>query len=187
MAERREQIKAPTATPSLRSTDVNKRASDKHLSDPVMALETAAVTERLAALPLQSLLEISTSATPAIRDYCQAQNIRYEYAPPSDCSGLSGRFDLALVHDVEAIAPSQVRPCLGVLKNLLSERIWLIVEQDYCPNEEWISLGFKRDPVPDPKSSRTASFSYNLETYNHKRDWNNTRYWANPEHWDKRF
>lgn len=166
---------------------MGKQPADEPSNYPLKALESSLVSERLAALPLQSLLEVSASASPAVRHYCHTQNVRYQHALPTDCSDLSGRFDLALVHGLESLALSQVRPCLGILRNLLSERVWLMVKQHYCADEEWISLGFKRDPIPNLELAHLVSFSYNLETYNHKRDWNNTRYWANPEHWDKRF
>lgn len=145
------------------------------------------IKRRLASLPLQSLLEVSTAASEELRDHCFAKNILYRHTQLDQCKEMAERFDFALVHDIEAFSLEQVRPCIGLLKNLLSERVWLLVNQSYCPTEEWISLGFKRDLLPENNALGKDSYHYNLETYNYKRDWNNTRFWANPEHWNKRF
>lgn len=145
------------------------------------------IEKRLASLPLQSVVEVSAGTSEALREYCIANSILYRHSKPDQCSEMTERFDLALVHDVEAFSLAQVRPCIGLLKNLLSERVWLLINQGYCPTEEWIGLGFKRDLLPENSTPGKDSYHYNLETYNYKRDWNNTRFWANPEHWDKRF
>lgn len=147
----------------------------------------AVIKKRLSLLPLQSLLEVSAIASADIQGYSHDHNVRYHHCTPNQYDRLSERFDLALVHDIEGFPLTQMRPCVGLLKNLLSERIWLLVARDYCPAEEWISLGFKHDTIPGQSGDQLDSYSYNLETYNHKRDWNNSRFWANPEHWDKRF
>jgi Family of unknown function (DUF6231) len=145
---------------------------------------------RLASLKLRSVLEITSEefGTPSISDYCQLHNIQYRHTQPQSCPDIKERFDLAIVHHIETTEITSLRTCLGLLKNLISERVWLLVAQNYCQQEEWISLGFKRDSSFDALPAQDyASYSYNLETYNRKREWNNSRYWANPQHWDKRF
>lgn len=160
---------------------------DDHSGGAAAPPFAALVQSRLTSMSLHSLLEVSPCPTQGIENHCKTQNIRYQHSLPHDCSDLTARFDLALVHQIEALPLKELRACIGLLRNLLSERVWVLVEQEYCSNEEWISLGFKRDSIPGAGTCSIASFSYNLETYNHKRDWNNTRFWANPENWDKRF
>lgn len=157
------------------------------MSEPAVSLVEVLVQERIAELPLQSLLEVTALANSAVKEVCEKYHVRYQRCSPASCSGLAQRFDLAIVHRVETLPLTEVRLCVGTLKNLLSERVWLVLEPEYGKDEEWISLGFKRDSLPRINQVEVASFSYNLETYNHKRDWNNTRFWANPENWDKRF
>lgn len=147
----------------------------------------ALIRDRLMTLKLASLLEVSANASPWLRETCAARGILYHHCAPTECGQVSGRFDLALVHDVELYAQIELRSAVGLLKNLLSERIWLLVAPTYCEKTHWIALGFKGDPLASGSVLPLASFSYNLETYNHKRDWNNSRFWANPEHWNKRF
>lgn len=149
------------------------------------------IVQYLAPIKVQRLLSVSTSPCKELEHYCSTQNIDYTSHITTEGSHIqqglpSGRFDLAVVMDIEQLESETLYALLGTLKNVLSEKIWVLTPR----NSRWqlmdfIALGFRQDPLPN--SSSVNSYSYNLETYNHKRDWNNPRFWANPEQWHKRF
>ena len=145
------------------------------------------ITQRLDTLSLTSLLEVQSTPCDVIGEYCRQKQIEHVVCTYQTYQEQQRRFDIAIVHHVEPIPPHDLYPCLGLLKNLLSERVWLLTPADYGSPQEWISLGFKQDALKVGEHGDVVSYSYNLDTYNHKREWNNTRFWANPEHWDKRF
>lgn len=143
--------------------------------------------QRLRSLRLGSLLEVGMAPSAELKQFCHSHNIQHQHCLPGNCESISERYDMALVHGVNKCSTEQLRQTLGLLKNLLSERVWLLIDEGADTQHTLISLGFKRDELTQTAGEATASYSYNLDTYNHKRDWNNTRFWANPEHWDKRF
>lgn len=151
-------------------------------------ITAALVKPLLTSLRPRSLLEVSLSPSEELEQFCHDHNICHRHCLPENCVSVTERYEMALVHNVGNCPTEQLRQTLGLLKNLLSERVWLLIDEDLGTHNTWISLGFKRDELPGAASEPSmASYSYNLDTYNHKRDWNNPRFWANPEHWDKRF
>ncbi|SES88692.1 MULTISPECIES: DUF6231 family protein [Marinobacter] len=94
--------------------------------------------------------------------------------------------DLALVADtLESMDRTTGTQLLGQLRNLGNRQIAVLVSN----TSEWrltdlVALGFTRQAGGDGRSSHSL-YTYNIDTYNHKRDWNNPKYWANPEMWDK--
>lgn len=151
----------------------------------------ALIAQYLGPIQVQRLLAVSGRPCPELQAYCAQQNIDYtSHCPPQDDHRHqtlpTGRFDLAVVLEIEQFEPEALSTLLGTLKNVHSQKIWVLTPV----NSRWhfldfIALGFNRDPLPETLS--VNSYSYNLETYNHKRDWNNPRFWANPEQWHKRF
>ncbi len=107
-------------------------------------------------------------------------------ADPAAEPVLSEPQDLALVSDtLEQLDKPAGVLLLGHLRNLGSQQIAVLVS-DRAPLQfnDFIGLGFVRQarfeqPVPQ------TLFTYNIASYNRKRDWNNPRNWANPEMWDK--
>lgn len=92
--------------------------------------------------------------------------------------------DLALVSDtLEHIERAHGAHVLGLLRNYGSHRIAVVVPAhgDWQFND-FIAMGFR---LHAELADDMVLYTYNLASYNHKRDWNNPRNWANPEMWDK--
>ncbi|GGY72582.1 DUF6231 family protein [Marinobacter zhanjiangensis] len=104
-----------------------------------------------------------------------------------ELSGASAQpHDLALVTDtLESLPLETGRILLGQLRNLGNHQIAVLVSNasEWVFND-FIALGFVRQASTDGDQGHTL-YTYNINTYNHKRTWNNPKYWANPEMWDK--
>ncbi|MEQ9547045.1 MAG: DUF6231 family protein [Marinobacter sp.] len=110
-----------------------------------------------------------------------------------DAEKLNGAFplsktpDLALITDtLERLSHQQGEELLGQLRNYGTHRMAVVVPDD----SEWtfsdfIALGFRRQSEVQTATVPLTLFTYNIDTYNHKRAWNNPDNWANPEMWDK--
>ena len=95
--------------------------------------------------------------------------------------------DLALVtNTLEHLSREQGTLMLGQLRNFGTQRIAVMVPD----TSEWhfndfIGLGFQRQAELHQDDTLLTLYTYNLDSYNHKRTWNNPDYWANPEMWGK--
>ena len=69
---------------------------------------------------------------------------------------------------------------IGLIKNALSQKL-IILSLKKNINEDPLRLGL----VKEFYDKDLCCYSYNLKTYNIKRDWNNPKGWANPENFDK--
>ena len=69
---------------------------------------------------------------------------------------------------------------IGLVKNALSQKL-IIFSFDKNTNEDLLKLGL----IKEFSDKNLCCHSYNLKTYNIKRDWNNPKGWANPENFDK--
>ena len=78
---------------------------------------------------------------------------------------------------------------LGLIKNVFSTKVTVLCRSTTDNTEEvrdaLRSLGFVEHSAIDVGEYRFNAFSYDLNTYNRKREWNNPRYWANPENFHK--
>ena len=68
---------------------------------------------------------------------------------------------------------------IGLVKNAYSQK--LIIFSFKNINEDLLKLGL----VKEFSEKDLHCHSYNLKTYNIKRDWNNPKGWANPENFNK--
>ena len=68
---------------------------------------------------------------------------------------------------------------IGLVKNAYSQK--LIIFSFKNINEDLLKLGL----VKEFSEKDLHCHSYNLKTYNIKRDWNNSKGWANPENFNK--
>ncbi len=106
---------------------------------------------------------------------------------PNSAFPLSGTQDLALITDtLEKVSHEEGEMLLGQLRNYGTHQIAVVVD----PGQGWefrdfIGLGFRRQAVLDDKGIALALYTYNIDSYNHKRAWNNPKNWANPEMWGK--
>lgn len=115
------------------------------------------------------------------------QLVTLDKASPNDGFPLTLTPDLALVSDtLEQLSSKQGALLLGQLRNYGSRQIAVLV----CDNAGWqltdfTSLGFRRHARLTTANGPCTLYSYNLDSYNHKRSWNNPDHWANPEMWGK--
>lgn len=95
--------------------------------------------------------------------------------------------DLALITDtLEHLPSDEGALLLGQLRNYGTHQIAVLVGS--TPGwafTDFIGLGFRRHAELGSDTSALTLYTYNLDTYNHKRAWNNPENWANPEMWDK--
>lgn len=106
-------------------------------------------------------------------------------APARD-PALQQPYELALVTDtIEKLSPTEASLLLGQLRNLGSQQIAVLTaDEQVLSFNDYIGLGFVRHARIESDPPKTL-FTYNIATYNRKRDWNNSKNWANPEMWDK--
>lgn len=95
--------------------------------------------------------------------------------------------DLAIItNTLEHLSYEEGALLLGQLRNYGTHQIAVLVSQ--TPNwgfTDFIALGFQRHANIESENGALTLFTYNLDTYNHKRAWNNPENWANPEMWGK--
>lgn len=145
-----------------------------------------ALIEHIFTDKLQSLLELGSDDCAVAEEDCRIRGIDYLHARRLNSDLFTRHFDLAIIHLGDQEDEQSTIHLVGRVKNQLSQRILVICpkQPNYFENH-YLSLGFIREKSSN--SSEYLSYSYNLETYNRKRDWNNARNWANPQHWHKRF
>ena len=83
--------------------------------------------------------------------------------------------DLCLVMPDMTLSKVEV----GKLKNVLAQRI--IIQTKNLKPEELSELGFLKLELKGAENF----YSYNLDSYNKKRNWNSPEGWANPDNFDK--
>jgi hypothetical protein len=95
--------------------------------------------------------------------------------------------DLALVTDtLEHLPHREGVLLLGQLRNYGTHQIAVLVgETRGWAFNDFIGLGFRRHSELGTDSSALTLYTYNLDTYNFKRAWNNPKNWANPQMWGK--
>jgi hypothetical protein len=95
--------------------------------------------------------------------------------------------DLAIITEtLEDLSHEQGTLLLGQLRNFGTQRIAVLVsESSGWHFNDFIGLGFQRHGKVEQDDQTLTLFTYNLDSYNHKRTWNNPDYWANPEMWGK--
>ena len=108
-------------------------------------------------------------------------NIETLSIAPSIENITSESFDLFIVLDDAKVTEANI----GTIKNLISQKIVIFTDfkNDGKTDKTMIKLGLQTE-LRD-KTNELKCFSYNLKTYNNKRDWNNPKGWANPENFDK--
>ena len=128
------------------------------------------------------------------RQWCDAH-------PDSSCSilapdeatsafPLTESVDLALIADLSEVGgPEAASLLLGQLRNYGTGRI-LVLATDGTSGDfsDFIGLGFRRHASfasQEPYAPGTTIYTYNIDTYNHRRKWNNPDHWANLELWGK--
>jgi hypothetical protein len=133
-----------------------------------------------------SLLECSESPWRDLESFCQHAGIHYYYIAPQDILSSSRMTDLVIVHDLSGTATPAQHQLLGYMRNCLTKHIWLLLPEDAdWPLQALTALGFRKDEDSLPPPAGTHAYTYDIDSYNHKRSWNNARFWANPENFHK--
>ncbi len=100
------------------------------------------------------------------------------------------RFDLAIVADyLEHHPQAQGEILVSRLRNLHSNHI-AVFQQDSAPGKwpesAFYALALKHQHTFEHTDSNPlALYTYDIESYNHRRTWNNARFWANPENFGR--
>lgn len=95
--------------------------------------------------------------------------------------------DLTVLSDcLERLSPPESELLLGQLRNFVSGQIAVhLSDESKLHFTDFIALGFKRWEPEAVQLNCGHIYTYDIATYNHKRQWNSPEYWANPENWDK--
>ncbi len=148
-----------------------------------------ALLDHLSQQAPRQLLLVAADCPPALRLWCAEQECALTCIAPGEDPGPPAggkRFELtvALAPDNETATLLLQSHQLGVIRNLYSSAIWLLVQEaQQAPRSELLALGFSRLQRFD--SPGLSCYGYNLSSYNRQRSWNTPRYWANPENWGK--
>lgn len=107
-------------------------------------------------------------------------------ASPNDSLPPATTHDLALIDNAfEQLSHPQGQLMLGQLRNFGTHRIAVTVSDSAnWQLNDFLALGFHRQGKLDSTPASTL-YTYNIDSYNRRRTWNNPQYWANPEMWDK--
>ncbi len=100
---------------------------------------------------------------------------------------LSRTHDLALLSDIlEQLSVGDGKLLLGQLRNYGTHQIAVAVtEQTDWTFQDFIGLGFTRQGRIGDGNRTLVLYTYNIDSYNRRRSWNNPDHWANPERWGK--
>lgn len=106
---------------------------------------------------------------------------------PNDAFPLSETQDLALVtNTLEHLSHEEGHVLLGQLRNYGTHQIAVVMaESPGWSFTDFIGLGFRKQAEIGDENHPLTLYTYNIDSYNHKRAWNNPDNWANPEMWGK--
>ena len=125
----------------------------------------------------KSVLVLSSGNLAPLVEKLEDSLERFVVIPNGDIQ-LQETFDICIV--LEDVMVSKIQ--LGLIKNTVAQKILVIRESvDDKDHQSFLELGF----AYDPEISFKKIYSYNLQTYNKKRGWNNSDGWANPENFEK--
>lgn len=107
--------------------------------------------------------------------------------PPQTDLSAQPPVELTVISDcLEVLSSSEGELLLGQLRNFVSGQIAVYLSS---PSKlhftDFIALGFKRWEPAESKLHGGEIYTYDIASYNHKRQWNSPENWANPENWDK--
>ncbi len=113
------------------------------------------------------------------------QQANIDYCHPQYLADINQRYDLAIVANcLEHLDNKAGVELLGRLRNLISPHIWLLIQNKHWQANDLLGLGFRLQHS-FTGDTNLQSYTYNLSSYNFKRQWNNSSRWANPENWGK--
>lgn len=95
--------------------------------------------------------------------------------------------DLAIISEItDTLTKTQAVEWLGMIRNCYAQHIIVISDIELSTQQNWqladfLGMGMKHVATTDTHQI----FSYAIETYQLKREWQNSQFWANPENYDK--
>ncbi len=141
----------------------------------------------LGPIQLTRVLAVGPEPWPQLARVCEARQLMLDFITLNGPLPTATRYDLAIVYDFDSLDKGAATRLFGHLKNEICEQIWAVTSpRGTWQMQDFVALGFRKDRLPHAFDA-IASYSYNLESYNHRRDWNNPRFWANPQNWHLRF
>lgn len=159
-----------------------------------MNLIQETLLESLQAAHPQTLLCVAPAPMSSVEAYLQHHpQCRIETVSPDDVPAAVarlGRFDYGLVHQtLERLDMDTGSALLARLRDLHCRRFsvtWSALRDGpEWTRERFLSLALSLHRRVDLDGVTTAVYSYDIDTYNPKRDWNNAGSWANPENFDR--
>lgn len=138
----------------------------------------------------RSILYCGASAAEASERWCkerpETQLFRLSVTPDTNL-GSQSPVDLSLLSDcLETLSWSESELLLGQLRNFVSGQIAVyLCGPATLQFTDFLALGFKRWESDGMLVDDGHIYTYDIATYNHKRQWNSPENWANPENWDK--
>ncbi|MDQ2075764.1 DUF6231 family protein [Marinimicrobium sp. ABcell2] len=155
------------------------------MNEPYQAL--AAITENCAPVTLLSFGRLGHTVAERWSEQHQCVITTLTPTEAKNELTLTHPQDLALITDtLEHLSVTQGQRLLGQLRNYGTRQIAVVLpENSAWTLTDFIALGFRREAVLQQTDRKFLLYTYNIESYNHKRTWNNPRFWANPERWGK--
>jgi len=95
--------------------------------------------------------------------------------------------DLAIVSEItDTLAKPQALEWLGMIRNCYAQHIIVISNVEQSTQQGWQLADFLGMGMKHVASITDYQiFSYAIENYRPKREWQNSKFWANPENYDK--
>ncbi|MCU5784177.1 MULTISPECIES: DUF6231 family protein [Alloalcanivorax] len=141
------------------------------------------------------LLTVSLNPVPVAEHWCDDHDcelIRIQEQNPFDALDHIDRVDMAIVADqLEYMSQRDGESLIGLLRNLHTDSLVAVYQPHLAPEKlRWpsngfLALGCREEGHFAHDQRELLLYSYDLDSYNFKRAWNNPRFWANPENWGK--
>jgi len=148
----------------------------------------AALASIIEALGAKSILLCSQSELTGLEQACVQLKAELTTVVGSHPVGTlpNRRFDLVIVADcLEQLSLTEGQQLLGRIRNIHSNHIAVLVSptgSTAWDAAEFYAFGMRKLSVFErTESSNLILYTYAIESYNHKREWNTARFWANPE------
>ncbi|OZG73890.1 hypothetical protein BTA51_08880 [Hahella sp. CCB-MM4] len=136
------------------------------------------------------ILTIGASEPPSIQTYQQQSGCRLNHLSHHRDLGLDKKVpDTVIISDyLEKLSVEDGKALLTSLRNFLVPHVLVFI--DHQLTEEWdfntlIGIGFRKVMAFDHQARSLCCYSYDIDTYNPRRTWNNADHWANPELYGK--
>ncbi len=167
-------------------------------SSPV-ATTTISPQQQLAgildSLQPDTLLIVSMNPIPALDAWCADNDCALTWIAELDpLAALADtqRFDLVVIADqLEYMNRHSGEELLGLVRHLHSDAMLVLYQPALAPQKlrwqlsDFLGMGMRRQQQFSDGERSMSLYSYELDSYNFTRSWNNSRFWANPENWGK--